>query len=482
MPDRTAGMKRVLLVSTNTVTAPYPVPPLGLCLVAESIKQRCQVRLHDGLTDRGASLGSLCRELEPDLVGVGIRNLDELVMHRPHSYLPEIVAQFVAPLRAATTAPIVLGGSGYSLFPEAILEATGADYGIVGEGERSFPALLDALEQGGDAGTIPGVVVARALGTGAAPIGARPPTPLAGSAMGSSNIDQWLDYSPYRERGSYPVQTKRGCPHECIYCTYPGLEGSACRVRQPAAIVDEIAQAHERLGDVGFEIVDSTFNDPPGHAEAVCREIIRRGLAVRLRTMGVNPRGVTGELVVLMRRAGFAQIDCTPDSASAPVIAALRKNFTLEELVRSARAVRAADMPTMWFFLFGGPGETEQTFAESLAFVDREILPDDMVYMAVGLRIYPRTRLHDIALADGALAPHESLLEPRFYLSPTLGADRLHALVEEACGARPNCVPVWESTPDAALRLRAAELRAESGRDEPMFRSLLRARRERMGR
>ena len=482
-------MKRVLLVSTNTVTAPYPVPPLGLCLIAETIaaEHRHEVRLHDGLGDHGAGLPALVAAFRPELVGLGIRNLDELVMRQPHSYLPEIIERFVAPLRRVSDAPLVLGGSGYSLFPEAILAATGADYGIVGEGERSFPALLAALAAGGDARAIPGVVVAeharRAARAASSPEPAAVPrpSPLPGSAIPSSNIDRWLDYSLYRERGSYPVQTKRGCPHECIYCTYPALEGAGCRVREPAVIVEEIAQAQQRLGQVGFEIVDSTFNDPPGHAEAICREILRRGLRLRLRTMGVNPRGVTGELCELMRRAGFAQIDCTPDSGSAAVIAQLGKNFTLEDLVRAARALRAAAMPTMWFFLFGGPGESELTFAESMTLIDREIDPQDMVYMAVGLRVYPGTRLHAIALGQGVLAASDDLLAPSFYVSPGLGADRLHELVEQACASRPNCVPVWEATPDAALRQRAAELRAAGHGDEPMFRTLLRARRERMG-
>jgi radical SAM superfamily enzyme YgiQ (UPF0313 family) len=485
-------MKRVLLVSTNTVTAPYPVPPLGLCLMAEAIaaEQRYEVRLHDGLGDHGARLPEVVADFRPELVGLGIRNLDELVMRQPHSYLPEIIERFVAPLRQLSAAPLVLGGSGYSLFPEAILAATGADYGIVGEGEHSFPALLAALAAGGDprALAIPGVVVAEHArdvprgGRAQQPATAAPrPRSVPGSAIASSNIDRWLDYSPYRERGSYPVQTKRGCPHECIYCTYPTLEGAGCRVREPAAIVEEIAQAQQRLGEVGFEIVDSTFNDPPGHAEAICREILRRGLRLRLRTMGVNPRGVTRELVELMRQAGFAQIDCTPDSGSAAVIARLGKNFTLQDLVCAARAVRAAAMPTMWFFLFGGPGETERTFAESMALIDGEIDPQDMVYMAVGLRVYPGTRLQAAAVEQGVLAASDDLLAPRFYVSPELGAERLHQLVEQACGSRPNCVPVWEATPDAALRQRAAELRAAGHGDEPMFRSLLRARRERMG-
>jgi radical SAM superfamily enzyme YgiQ (UPF0313 family) len=474
-------MKRVLLVSTNMVTAPYPVPPLGLCLVAQSLAAGYELRMFDGLVDGGASLAQVVGEFSPDYVGVSIRNLDEPVMQEPRSYVGEIRDRFLAPLRALTDAPIILGGAGFSIFPDELLDTMAADFGVVGEGEQAMPELLAALDHGGSAQSIPGVVLparARSAARGRSSGGREP---LSGANIPFSHLDRWVDFSLYRERGAYSLQTKRGCPRECIYCTYPAIEGFNCRLRMPEVVVDEIAEAQARLGDVTFELVDSTFNDPRGHAEAICREIIRRGLRVRLRTMGVNPAGVTEELVELMRRAGFAQIDSTPDSASASVIQGLRKNFTVDDLVRSARAVRNAGMPTMWFFLFGGPGETERTVDETLAFIDREVLPDDMVLLAAGLRIYPHTRLHEVALAEGIVAPGESLLAPRFYVSAALGPDRLHELLGQACQTRPNCVPAWQSTPDADMRRRAAELRSMGALDEPMFRTFLRVRRERMG-
>ena len=474
-------MKRVLLVSTNTVTAPYPVPPLGLCLVAQSLADRYEVRVLDGLADGGTGLSALVRDFAPDYVGVGIRNVDELVMQQPRSYVSDIRESFVAPLRAHSDAPLILGGAGFSIFPDELMDAMDADWGVVGEGEQAMPALLDALDRGADPRDIAGVTLPARARAAAPSLGPRRGEPLPGAAIGFSHLDRWVNFSLYRERGAYSLQTKRGCPRECIYCTYPTIEGCHARLRAPEVVVDEIAQAQSRLGDVTFELVDSTFNDPPGHAEAICREILRRGLRLRLRTMGVNPSGVTEELVDLMRRAGFAQIDSTPDSASPTVIEQLRKNFTVDDLIRSARAVRSAGMPTMWFFLFGGPGETEATVAETLEFIDREVAPNDMVLMAAGLRVYPGTRLCEVAVAEGIVRAGQRLLEPRFYVSPALGADRLHELLEQACQARPNCVPAWQSTPDDDMRRRAAELRRSGGLDEPMFRTFLRVRRERMG-
>ena len=468
-------MGKVLLVNSNTETAPYPVPPLGLCLVARRASERYEVRVHDGVARGGDALAELLASFAPDYVGVGVRNIDDVVMAAPAYFVDDIAEAFVRPIRSWGRAPLILGGAGFSVFPQELLALYGADYGIVGEGEEAFDALLGTLDRGGDPLAIPGVV---ARGGRGAP---RPAQPCRGVlTLPESLIDAIVDYAPYRERGSYPVQTKRGCAHRCAYCAYPLIEGREYRLRDPGEVVDEIRAIRERLGDVSVEIVDSTFNDPAGHAEAICRELARRELRVRLRTMGVNPAGVTDELVSLMRRAGFAQIDCTPDSGSPRVLAALGKNFDRPRLERAATILAAHEMPTMWFLVLGGPGETRDTIRETFDFVDRFVQPEDMAHVTTGVRIYPGTALAALAADEGVVAPGQSLLRPAFYVSPALGREALEAAVAEEIAQRPNCVPAAESTPDPEMIREALRLRAALGLKEPMFRSLLRVRRRRL--
>jgi radical SAM superfamily enzyme YgiQ (UPF0313 family) len=470
-------VSRVLLVSSNRERRPYPVPPLGLCLLAERLCERHEVLVFDGMFAEADDLRAAIDAFSPDVVGLGVRNVDDMMTESPRVYVEDIADRFVAPIRESTRAPLVLGGSGYSLFPRALLERFGADYGVVGEAEHALPALLEAIEagRGGAAVEIPGVVVA-GRGHGSVCPGRR----CEPSEIGPSRIDRWVDFEPYRERGTYPVQTKRGCACECLYCTYPRLEGCAPRRRAPAAIVDEIEGARDRLGgDVTFELVDSAFDLPPGHAEAVCEELIRRRSQVRLRAMGLAPGGLKTGLAAQLRAAGFRQIDCTPDSAAPAVIEGLRKGFTLEDLRTAARSLRDAGLPTMWFMLFGGPGESEETFAQTIDFIDRYVDPADMVLMAMGLRIYPGTPLHEVALRAGEVGADDDLRAPRFYVSAALGRDRCRKLILEACAVRPNCVPAWESGVDASMIERARELRKAQD-DEPLFRTMIRLRRETM--
>ncbi|OHD64156.1 MAG: hypothetical protein A2176_00760 [Spirochaetes bacterium RBG_13_51_14] len=463
-------MKKVLLINTNTEKNPYPVPPLGLCLIAAALENEYDVRVYDGAFDGGENLIRTVSDFRPDYVGVSIRNIDDMDILNPTNYIEPILNSFIRPIREATAAPVILGGSAFSIFPEYFMKYYGADFGVFGEGEEAFRLLLRCLESSGDPSTLPGIYARGSTGC------TIPAMNADLTNLPFSEIDLKIDYAPYRARGSYPVQTKRGCIHRCIYCTYNCIEGFRYRTRPPARIADELEQAAGRLGHAAFEFVDSTFNDPAGHAEAVCREIARRKIKARLRTMGINPCNATAELFELMLAAGFAQIDCTPDTASPRMLLNLRKNFTVAELRETARLVRAFDNPTMWFFIFGGPGETEDTIRETFDFIDASISGKDMIHMTFGLRIYPGTDLHQRALDDGVLGAGDSLIETRFYISKELGRESLFRLIEDASSVRPNCVPVTESNPSPDMMREAIRMREEGEHAEPMFRTLLRLR------
>ncbi|MCX6244202.1 MAG: radical SAM protein [Bacteroidetes bacterium] len=468
-------MTKILLVNTNTEKLPYPVPPLGLCLLASWLDERYEVSIYDGMFGDTAGLVEHVLQFAPDYIGFSIRNIDSTMSDNPVYYVDDLIAQFIRPVREISAAKIILGGSGFSIYAGELMEITGADYGIIGEAEASLPGLIDALERGEEVRSGRNLLVK--AGTDGKKVLHITERMMIKERF--SEIDRRIDFSPYKQRGAYAIQTKRGCSHGCIYCTYPVIEGRTFRTRNPAAIAEEIEQACERLGDVMFEFVDSTFNDPAGHAEAICREIIRRKLKVRLRTMGINPMNTSEELFHLMMEAGFVQIDATPDSASPAMLASLGKGFTLPEIEKMAALIRKFDLPTMWFFLFGGPGENERTFNETVDFIDRHINPADLVYMASGLRIYPGTPLEKVALKEQVILPGESLLyPPLFYFSKEISRDRLNEMMLDVSSLRHNCIHSAETKPSPEMMQEAQKLRAELNLNEPMFRTLLRLRKK----
>ena len=467
-------MKKILLISTNQAVTPYPVPPLGLACLYQRLKFNYDVKIIDGLDQSTDTIINCLNSYKPDYVGISIRNIDDMVKGETYSFLPTILELFITPVRHHYKGVVILGGSGFTIFPYELMELSGADYGIVGEAEDSLVRLLDCLDNEKDPSGLTGVIVRgdkRPLG--------KTKEHLLLDRTFHAELDKLLDYSSYADRGAYPIQTKRGCVHRCIYCSYPVLEGRRYRRRNVAHVVDEIEATAKRMdSQIIFEFVDSTFNDPPGHAEAICAGIIDRGLAVNLRTMGINPANVTDELLVLMKQAGFAQIDSTPDSGSPTVLERLGKNFSLKQLRQSARLIEKHQMPTMWFFIFGGPGETQETIAETFHFIDQYVNVDDMVHITEGLRIYPNTPLYKLALEERLVRRDESLITPRFYVSPDLGESNLEKIITSEMSGRPNCIRISETKPPPELMAAAIRERKEKDLKEPMFRTLLRLKRE----
>lgn len=439
---------RVLCVNPNREQMPWPVVPVGLSLVATALEAAGHDVAFLDLTFEGNPTRAVERAVQrhaPEWVALSVRNLDNCNFDKPVFFLPEIRDQVVAALRAhAPAARLVVGGAAVNVCPTEILEYLGADYAIVGEGEEALPALIRALEAGSDVRSIPGVIARRA-GRELPLSAARRGEPPAGRARAEtlaagrwSRAHRWVDLRRYAAAGTpYPIQTKRGCALECSYCVYNEIEGRRYRLRDPADVVDEMEDALAH-GVRQVEIVDSTFNLPLSHARALCAELERRRLPLELSTMGLNPAGVTNELVGAMKRAGFSNLMCTPESASEVTLASLHKGFGKQAIERTAKALAHAGLPTWWFFLIGAPGETMDTVRETLEFCEAHIPDSHLVLFSTGIRVYAGTPLERHCRETGWFDPGESLFEPSWYLSPSLDLDELYGTLARAATAHPN--------------------------------------------
>jgi radical SAM superfamily enzyme YgiQ (UPF0313 family) len=147
---------------------------------------------------------------------------------------------------------------------------------------------------------------------------------------------------------------------------------------------------------------------------------------------------MTPELASAMRRAGCRGVEFGADTASPSVLRALDKPFPQEEIRVAAQACRQAGLPAAYYLIFGGPGETSETMAETFAFFDD--LKPQAILAFLGIRIYPNTSLHGVAISDGVITEEDDLLCPRFYISPKIGAHELKAAVGSHAEARPSWV------------------------------------------
>ncbi|MCA9594440.1 MAG: cobalamin-dependent protein [Myxococcales bacterium] len=457
---------RVLLVNPNREHMPWPTIPVGLCTVASAAEAGGhEVRVLDlsfakdlaAEVDQALSWG-------PEVVGITIRNLDNCNFEMPEFFLTEVRDQIVKTLRRrAPEAVVVVGGSAVNVSPGDVFSYLEADYALVGEGEEAFVAFLSALSRGQDVGRVPGVLSAETKSPERLPVldtgRLLPGEPRAGRAVVKdleravrSRAFRWVDIPRYREAGTpYPIQTKRGCALKCVYCVYNNIEGHAYRLRDPADVVDEIEEAAAH-GVTSFDFVDSTFNLPLSHARALCDELEKRKLGVDLSTMGLNPAGVTPELVASMKRAGFSSVMCTPESASETTLRTLGKGFSKKIVERAARALRQAELPTYWFFMLGAPEETIETVRETLAFCEEHIPAEHMVLFSTGIRVYAGTPLERLCKETGWFDADDPLFFPSWYFSPELDIDELYDTLAQASDRHPN----WMTNAETVLSLRAA--------------------------
>ncbi|MCL5884521.1 MAG: radical SAM protein, partial [Deltaproteobacteria bacterium] len=247
-----------------------------------------------------------------------------------------------------------------------------------------------------------------------------------------------LDNLRYLKTGGMGnVQSKRGCPFGCSYCTYPGINGSDLRLRPAEAVAEELSEMVLRFGIDHAFFVDDIFNWPPEHAMEICDAILARELKISWSCFA-TPLGMTPALASAMREAGCRGVEFGADSGSSSMLASLRKPFTRDHLRGASEACRGASLPDAYYLIFGGPGETAQTMAETFALFD-EIRPRAVLAL-IGVRIYPNTPLHKIALAEGMVDHGDDLLLPKFYISPHLGADVLLKIVADHAKRRSNWV------------------------------------------
>ena len=117
----------------------------------------------------------------------------------------------------------------------------------------------------------------------------------------------------------------------------------------------------------------------------------------------------------LMAEAGCTEVSLGFESGSEFIFEQLNKRFSCAEVKAISDMFFKVGIKRNGFLLLGGPGETRETVVESLAFADSLHL--DALKVTAGLRIYPRTALHSIAVSEGVVDADDDLLPPRFYLA-----------------------------------------------------------------
>lgn len=412
---------KVLLVSPNRERVPDPVFPLGPAYVASALKKEGHIVSALDLCFEDDIEGAIRDRIEsfvPDVVGLSIRNIDDVSYPKSVCYLDHY-KEVVNVLRIYCDAPLVLGGAAPTIMPGPFLKELGAEFAVVGEGERAFCDLLDGLRNG----KIRGRRIIRSERT-----------PVWKAIIPDRDM---FDANLYYEYGGMlNIQTKRGCPFSCIYCSYPAIEGCTVRVRSPESVADELEMVVEKTGVRHFFFVDGIFNYPVEHAEGVCDAIIRRKVDINWTCYG-NPAYMTERLAEKMARAGCTSIEFGTDSLIDETLAILKKGFRFSQVREASAVCKRAGIHYCHFIFAGAPGDTMERVKLNIERLHD--LGSGVSVVMAGIRIFPNTPLSEIAREELGIDTSSISIKPVYYISPGVIKD-IDTIVDYIKSNYPKCI------------------------------------------
>jgi anaerobic magnesium-protoporphyrin IX monomethyl ester cyclase len=285
---------------------------------------------------------------------------------------------------------LMIGGPHVSAMPGEVLEQfPAADLGVYGEGELTLKEVLaaflvDGKAPQGLAGTLWRDGGGKTIQAASRPVIQDLDT-LPRPARHLFQLDRYRPHAPYGRRWRYANEiTSRGCPFHCAYCS-KSVFGDSYRAFSPERVVDDLRELVTRyhVREIHFYDDDLTLN----RKRTV--DLLERLIAAKLDLIwSCTTRCdlVDAELLSLMKKAGCWMVSYGIESGNEALRATVQKGVSREQIGAAVRDTKRAGMRVTGYFIVGLPGETEETFLETMAFM--QALDLDYVNWAV-MMVYP---------------------------------------------------------------------------------------------
>jgi len=425
----------VLLWYTDKYYLVNQVYPLGLSLIANYLRRyghNVEIEypfLPD--IDFKRNIREAIERIEPDFVGIGIRNLDTCMSceqygdfkgndYRTFYFLPQVKEIVSEVKRVIPHVPIVVGGGGFTISPVAILKYLGLRYGIAGEGEVPFLQFIEAFPDKDKISQIPNMVYPYNEGYWINP--RRSYAFEQGPTL--FHRDPKFNFS-YQTNG-FPVMVKRGCNQACSYCVEPLIEGRRFVFRSIADVLDELkAIAEIPAGNSTIFFADTEFNVPdPRYCSKLVKAILRAGLHERFRFVSqFIPRPFDLDFAKLLAEASFSvMFSC--ESFSNMVLQRNQISYQEIDIIKAIDKCERVGMRCTVTLIFGLPGETFETLDHTLHRMKQYPVSQLRAYeYTVGGRIYQGTPLCSFVERNNPSSnlygtESEGYLLPYYYCAP----------------------------------------------------------------
>lgn len=382
-------------------------PPLGLLYVAAPLLEAgLSVRLIDTGTCRDWQ-AALREELTASTVCAGVT---VMTGHQIRGAL-----EFARAVRAVRPVPVVWGGLHPSLLPEQTMEHPDVDMVLAGEGEVRFLELVRRLQRGDALDTLPGLFFRRdGQVVATPPVGAfldmnGLPMPAYDLIDTSHYVARPPAFAPHRQR-CIDLNTDRGCPSQCRFCYNLRFNRGRWRAMKAERVLAAIEHVVGRYGLDAVNFVADNFFVDPRRTRAICQGIVDRGLDISWHSdIRIDSfLRYDDELLRLMKASGCTTLTFGVESGSPRVLEQIRKDITVEQVVRADERARRFGFHPHYHFMVGFPDETARDVRHTLRLIarlgrsGRAVIHGPSMFMP-----YPGTPLFDRCLELGYQPPQD---------------------------------------------------------------------------
>jgi radical SAM superfamily enzyme YgiQ (UPF0313 family) len=340
----------------------FRIEPLGMEYIAAALEARGHAVTLVDLRFR-RSLAVQIRQARPAVVGIAAM----------HALETDEVIQLAERVRALLPdAPIIVGGHTAAAYPEPFL-VPAVTAVVMDDGERAMPAFCEALESGRSLTTVPGLVMrdgdGRAVRT-EGEIGALALDEVPLPAR--HHVEPWRrQYACLAHRPAYLVETARGCPFRCTFCSIWQVHARTVRERS----IDAVCRDFASVGDHVF-VADDLFWHHPSRSLELARELRRRGIRKKWILVQSRTDLVARHPELLAAWRPLAQdfdIFFGLEAATDEGLDGLRKDATVDETALGVAVAREFYYGVTGNFVID-PAWAEADFERLWAFVERHQL------------------------------------------------------------------------------------------------------------
>nr|MBI4156727.1 radical SAM protein [Candidatus Woesearchaeota archaeon] len=337
-------------------------PPMGIISIATCINETTSHRAHvldaQLLEMNYKDIEKEIQKIKPEVVGMAAFTftiIDTLT-------LAKVIKEIDKNIK------IVFGGPHATLFPYETLQQDVVDIVVVGEGEATFPELIENIDSYEKLARVNGLMFKDQYRK----VIVTPPRDFIEDLDNIPIPDRTL--TPYHQYSSVLAKknplttmvTSRGCSFRCTFCDRPQAGGKTWRANSVNRVVDEMQQIKD-LGINEILFYDDTWTMDMNRAEKICREILARkldiGWDVRTRVDRVSP-----ELIRLMKKAGCLRINFGVESGTEKGLQIVKKDTNLEKVKLAFKVCKEENMDSLAYFMFGLPGENKEDMIKTLEF------------------------------------------------------------------------------------------------------------------